>query len=827
VVLSVRRGPRWLAAVMLLFACCTSPEERLASHMERGEEFLEQDQTKEALLEFQNALKIRPEDAALHERIGGVLHSRSQFAEALEYFRQAYRLDESRISAAMYEARLSAFQDPKRARELLRRGLREAPELAVVQRTRAHLAIVTGDTRTALEAAKKAVAIDPEDVANWVELGSVHQARIVERQKKRLPPRKAIFEDALAAFDRVDELKGGFPRARLEKARVFGAWPRHRAEAKATYQDALALAKRQESPLEIRFAAQAMDEFGKQIGDNQMRRTALWELVAVMDDNYEAWDKLGRLTGGRRGSSAEDVYLELIERRPDDPRSHLLYVNYLTRKRRTDDAEAHLRRTLDDGLEAPLLWERLIQLMIRDARLPDARALYVQMSDEFPDDLHTRTAQARLAIAEGRLAEGIRQLRPLIAEQDSAELQRLMALAQFRIGNLEEAQRAIDSAVDLSTQPQYAVMRLKARIYCALGDWPSARDTYRILLGRGQELSAEEKLLFATSLHRSGRRTAALSVLEEVLAEPLPPAGAAIAYAELEGEHDPERARTLLLAAHERAPAAHEVLQALTELDLRAGRLQEALERINRVVASRLATPPTLLMRARILARLEAYAQAEADVLRAFEADPALPGAIDLLYTIYRVQGKLEEARRSFEQAEEAGVLHSGARLLLGRLYLGDGDTERARAMLEQVVVDHPELWTAKNDLAYVLAKRGEELDRALQLAREAHAASGENSTTADTVGYVHLKAGRPEAGLQQFRYAIRLAQGRSEPPNPSFQYHRGLALRALGREGEAVQSFERALEQGDFPEADEARRQLEAARHSEAEPEAEPGSPS
>jgi tetratricopeptide (TPR) repeat protein len=87
----------------------------------------------------------------------------------------------------------------------------------------------------------------------------------------------------------------------------------------------------------------------------------------------------------------------------------------------------------------------------------------------------------------------------------------------------------------------------------------------------------------------------------------------------------------------------------------------------------------------------------------------------------------------------------------------------------------------------------------------------------------VHLKAGRPEAALQQFRNAIRLAQKRSEPPNPSFQYHRGLALRALGREGEAVRSFERALDQGDFPEADDARRQLEAARHYEAES----GSPS
>jgi tetratricopeptide (TPR) repeat protein len=811
---------RWLVAVMLLLACCTSPEERLASHMERGEEFLEQGQTKEALLEFQNALKIKPEDAALHERIGDVLQSRGQYAEALEYFRQAYRLDDSRISAAIQEARLIAFKNPTRAHELLQRGLREAPELVVVQRARAYLAVVDGDTRTALAAAEKAIAIDPEDVASWAELASVHLARILERQKKRLPPRNEIFEDALAALDRVDQLKGGSVRARLEKARVFKLWPRHRAEARATYEDALALAKSQKSPGEIRIAAKAMDQFGNEIGDYQLRRTALRELVAAVDDDYTAWDDLGRLVGG---SSDEEVYLELLERRPDDPRSHLLYVNYLTRRHRSDDAEAHLRRTLDDGLEAPLLWERLIRTMIQDNRLPDARALYVRMSDEFPDDLHTRVARARLAIAEGRSAEGIRQLHLLIAEHESAELQRLMALAQYRLGNLKEAKRAIDTAMDLATQPHYPIIRLKARINYAAGDWSAALGGYRLLLGRGQELSAEEKVLLARSLHRTGRRRAALEVFEELLAEPLPPAGAVVAYAELEGEHDPERARTLLLATHERAPTDHEVLKALTNLDLRGGRPREALARLNLVVSSRLATPATLLMRARIATQLEAYDRAEADVLRAFEADPTLPDAIDLLYTIYRLQGKLDEARRSFEQAEEAGVLHSGARLLLGRLYLGDGDTERAQAMLERVVADHPELWTARNDLAYVLVERGEDLDRALQLAREAHAASGQNPTTADTVGYVHLKAGRPEAGLQQFRRAIRLAQARSETPNPSFEYHRGLALRALGREGEAVQSFERALNQGDFPEADDARRQLEAARHSEAES----GSPS
>ena len=59
-------------------------------------------------------------------------------------------------------------------------------------------------------------------------------------------------------------------------------------------------------------------------------------------------------------------------------------------------------------------------------------------------------------------------------------------------------------------------------------------------------------------------------------------------------------------------------------------------------------------------------------------------------------------------------------------------------------------------------------------------------------------------------------AQERGEPVSPSFRYHLGLALRALGRDAEAVNAFETALAAGEFREADDARRQLEAARHRE-----------
>jgi tetratricopeptide (TPR) repeat protein len=242
------------------------------------------------------------------------------------------------------------------------------------------------------------------------------------------------------------------------------------------------------------------------------------------------------------------------------------------------------------------------------------------------------------------------------------------------------------------------------------------------------------------------------------------------------------------------------------------------LTRLDELVAKRYATPGTLLLRARLLAQRGAYDKAEADVLRAFEAAPALPGAIDVLFAIYRAQGKLEESRRSFEQAEAAGVLHSSARLLLARFYLNDGDTDRARELMEQAVADNPEMWNAKQHLAFVLAEQGKDFDRALALAREAHARSQGSPETADTIGWVQLRAGRHAAALVEFRRSIALSAASDAVTAPSIHYHLGLTLQALGRTDEAAEAFEQALSRdSDFPEAEDARRQLEATRHPES----------
>jgi tetratricopeptide (TPR) repeat protein len=158
--------------------------------------------------------------------------------------------------------------------------------------------------------------------------------------------------------------------------------------------------------------------------------------------------------------------------------------------------------------------------------------------------------------------------------------------------------------------------------------------------------------------------------------------------------------------------------------------------------------------------------------------------------------------------------LHPGARVLLGRLYLSQGRSDEARAAYEEVIEVNPENAAAKNDLAYLLAVEGRDLERAQVLAEEAQRALPEQPEAIYTVGYVYFRRGHHEAALHQLRRAIALAEAQRGEASPTFHYHVGLALSALERNAEAAAAFERALAlDSEFAGAVDARRQLEAVR--------------
>jgi Tfp pilus assembly protein PilF len=195
-----------------------------------------------------------------------------------------------------------------------------------------------------------------------------------------------------------------------------------------------------------------------------------------------------------------------------------------------------------------------------------------------------------------------------------------------------------------------------------------------------------------------------------------------------------------------------------------------------------------------VLAAVGQVEAAQRDAMQAFTAAPTLPGATEVVVELYRAQGKVDEVITSFEQAETAGALAAPARLVLAQLHLSKGNEPRAKELLEKVVAERADIPAAKNDLAFLLAKEpGGDLDRALRLAQDAMQGMSDRPEVADTLGFVYLQKRLYEPAVQQFRYAIELAEAGGEVP-ASFPYHLGLALSGLGLNAAAEEAFQKTL---------------------------------
>src|SRR5690606_13112084 len=178
----------------------------------------------------------------------------------------------------------------------------------------------------------------------------------------------------------------------------------------------------------------------------------------------------------------------------------------------------------------------------------------------------------------------------------------------------------------------------------------------------------------------------------------------------------------------------------------------------------------------------------------------------------------------SLSEAREVGALGPQGEELLARLYGQIGREEEAIALYEQLLARGAgNVPGVKNDLAYLLAKRGQDLDRALELARQAQAEIGEFPSVADTLGYVYYRKQLYGPALEQFRFAIEAAErspAQSEAAAAGYHYHKALALVGLERHDEAIEALKAALARDpELAEARQALAELEARRDAAAPP--------
>ena len=214
---------------------------------------------------------------------------------------------------------------------------------------------------------------------------------------------------------------------------------------------------------------------------------------------------------------------------------------------------------------------------------------------------------------------------------------------------------------------------------------------------------------------------------------------------------------------------------------------------------------PVLALAGRTWAATGDAAKGEEFLRRAIDADALNLDAYSTLAGLYVSERKFDQALAEFEKlaAKQPGAV--GPPTMVGLILQAQGKDAEARGRYERLVEANPHAAVAANNLAWMYASRGEQLDRALQLAQAAKADLPEHPQVNDTLAFVYLKKQLPALAIPLLRLALE-----KDPANAGFHYRLGLAYSQNGDKAAARQELERALKlKADFNGAEDARQLL------------------
>jgi len=147
------------------------------------------------------------------------------------------------------------------------------------------------------------------------------------------------------------------------------------------------------------------------------------------------------------------------------------------------------------------------------------------------------------------------------------------------------------------------------------------------------------------------------------------------------------------------------------------------------------------------------------------------------------------------------------AHTMVGILSEIQQDRVAARAAYERALAVDARAAVPANNLAWMLAESGQDLDRALELAQTAKAGLPDTPAVDDTLGLAYYKKGLYSQAIAAFQSSTA-----QEPGNAAFQLRLGLAYMKGGRWQDSTKTLREALRLNPHVSgADEARKALEA----------------
>ena len=496
-----------------------------------------------------------------------------------------------------------------------------------------------------------------------------------------------------------------------------------------------------------------------------------------------------------RKADGEQVIQDLRDKKPTSADVALAIGDYYLAERNPDAAIKEYQRGLNYDPKNEELQLRLVETLLNTGKIDDATKVTDRMLKDKPGDVMARITHARLLAIKGNSAEAITTLRDVVHDApDNAQAHYMLGQVLRQTGDLAGAKAELQEAVKQQSfrgQPESPmVLKALAETYRDSHDYDTARE-YAARLQKLNENNPEARFLNATIDIGAKDYAAALDELKEVQKtvpnDPTVHLNMAFAYAGEKKYADAEREFQAAIKIYPNFDAAW-----ADYISLMFGTNQPAkgLALANQYATSNPNRASAHFINASALATARKYDQAMAEFQKVLQIDPKSMMAYYRIAQLHQVMGQTDAALDSYQKALALQPTSAMINNAIGNLYLSKDDLKSAGKYFQAALAQDSHNPVAANNLAWVYAVQGENLDMALSLATQAKQIAPDMPGVSDTLAWIQYKKGN-------YRVSVSLAEDavKKDPQKADYRYHLGMALSGAGERDRAKTELQKALQ--------------------------------
>ncbi|MEK7404324.1 MAG: tetratricopeptide repeat protein [Acidobacteriota bacterium] len=760
---------RFLPAVVLLLAaalsCSRDPEVVKRKYLESGNRYFDKGQYKEASIMYRQALRKDARYGEAYYRFGLTQLRLGRPPEAARSLRRAvetlpansaYLTDSKTQLADIYLAGLIAT-DPSSKRQI---------------------EYLRGELKTLAE------QLPPNSVARLRYLGYYHLSL-------------RNLQDAIAQFRKANELSPLQPRVVLPLAQSLIAAGQD-AEAEKLAKTLLDKDKT---------FGPVYDLLYLQYAKSNRLEEAEQILQAKVDNNPKQAIYLLQLAahyyGMKRLPDASAVLARLTANLQDFPAAYEQVGDFYFRRGDFDGAVRHYEDGLKKDPKRKLLFQKKkAEVLIAQGKRNEAYRLLEEVLKEDSGDVQAHALRSSLLIETGTPKEvqtAISELQAMVSRMpDNVVLRFNLGRALLRKGDRDQARTQFQEAI--KKQPGFLPPRIAlAELHLVKAEFPLALQTAREVLELDpRNLGA--KLISTNALAGMGNLPQARSNVTSTIQEHPDSREARMQMAMLDlVERRFKDAEQAFQKLHETAaPADLRGLMGLSEAYASQDQYAKAIDLLRSELGKNPEQSGIRQALANIAVRAKRYDVAISEYNNLLAKAPS-DGALHLrVGEAQRRSGDIKAATASFRKSMQFLPNEPAPVVALALLLEGSGQRGEARALYEQILRLQPDHPVALNNLAYMLAETGGDLDQALTLAQRARQKMPQDVNVADTLGWIYIKKNLSDQAIEIFRDLTR-----QQPQISTFHYHLAVALYQKGDKIEARKALQAA--QQNKPSAEES----------------------